>query len=125
MALFKRRRLFEPQDDGRFAVHLAPDAKQGILSLAEELEQLQSTDRPETRRLFPTAYPDDPERDAGYQIFARDQLIERIWADEFDGDPRTIDLYVRRLRMQIETDAADPRWLQTVWGVGYRMSDEV
>lgn len=77
MALFRRQRLFEPLDDGRFKVNLAPDAKKGILSLAEELEELQSTDRPETVRLFPTAYPDDPERDAGYQIFARDQLIEK------------------------------------------------
>lgn len=77
MALFRRRRLFEPLDDGRFGINLSPDAKQGILSLAEELDELQSTDRPETRRLFPTAYPDDPERDAGYQIFARDQLIEK------------------------------------------------
>lgn len=77
MVLFRRRKLFEPLDDGRFTVNLSPDAKSGILSLAEELEELQSTDRPETRRLFPTAYPDDPERDAGYQIFARDQLIEK------------------------------------------------
>ena len=58
------------------------------------------------------------------RAWTRDQLIDRIWGEEFDGDPRTIDLYVRRLRTQIETDAADPRWLQTVWGVGYRMSDE-
>ncbi|MGH1493784.1 MAG: DUF2017 family protein [Acidimicrobiales bacterium] len=77
MAFFRRQRLFEPRPDGRFNVQLSPDAKKGIVSLAEELEELQSTDRPETRRLFPTAYPDDPERDAGYQIFARDQLIEK------------------------------------------------
>ncbi len=77
MGLFRRQRLFEPRRDGRFDVNLTPDAKQGILSLAQELEELQSTDRPETRRLFPTAYPDDAERDAGYQIFARDQLIEK------------------------------------------------
>jgi hypothetical protein len=95
MALFRRRRLFEPLGDGRFAVHLAPDAKKGILSLAEELEELQSTDRPETRRLFPTAYPDDPERDAGYQIFARDQLIEKrraaveVIRQTVDGDALT------------------------------------
>ena len=39
---------------------------------------MQTTDRPELRRLFPTAYPDDPDRDAGYQVFARDlELIEK------------------------------------------------
>ena len=77
MALFRRQRMFVPKGDDRFEVKLSPEAVQGILSLAEELEELQSTDRPETRRLFPTAYPDDPERDAGYQIFARDQLISK------------------------------------------------
>lgn len=77
MALFRRQRMFVPKGDDRFEVKLSPEAVQGILSLAEELEELQSTDRPETRRLFPTAYPDDPERDAGYQVFARDQLIEK------------------------------------------------
>lgn len=77
MGLFRRDRLFVPRRDGRYEVTLSADARRGILSLAEELEELQTTDRPETRRLFPTAYPDDPERDAGYQIFARDQLIEK------------------------------------------------
>ena len=77
MALFRRERIFVPKGDDRFEVKLSAEAKQGILSLAEELDEVQSTDRPETRRLFPTAYPDDPERDAGYQIFARDQLIEK------------------------------------------------
>ncbi len=77
MALFRRQRIFAPRKDGRFDVRLVAEAKQGILALAEELEELQSTDRPETRRLFPTAYPDDPERDAGYQVFAKDQLIDK------------------------------------------------
>jgi len=57
------------------------------------------------------------------RAWTRDQLIEQTWGEEFDGDPRTIDLYVRRLRTQIEQDASDPRWLQTVWGVGYRLND--
>jgi hypothetical protein len=77
MGLFRRTKMFAPRPDGRFDVNLSPEAKEGIAALAQELEEVQSTDRPEVRRLFPTAYPDDPERDAGYQIFARDQLIEK------------------------------------------------
>jgi hypothetical protein len=77
MGLFRRQRMFEPVGDGRFRVNLPVDTRRGLLSLAEELEEIQSTDRPEVRRLFPTAYADDPERDAGYQVFARDQLIEK------------------------------------------------
>ncbi|MEM9563654.1 MAG: DUF2017 family protein [Actinomycetota bacterium] len=53
------------------------ETRRGLLSLAEELGEAQTGDRPELRRLFPTAYPDDPERDAGFQVFARDELIER------------------------------------------------
>ena len=71
------RRLFAPRRDGRFDVRLAAEVRAGIVSLADQLEEVQSTDGPETRRLFPTAYPDDPERDAGYQIFAKDQLISK------------------------------------------------
>lgn len=71
------RRLFSPTRDGRFKVRLAPDVRTIIVSLADQLEEVQTTDGPETKRLFPTAYPDDPERDAGYQVFARDQLISK------------------------------------------------
>ncbi len=87
--------MFAPRPDGRFDVNLAPDSKQALVSLAGELEEVQSTDRPETRRLFPTAYPDDPERDAGYQIFARDLLIEKrraavaVMRDTVDADVLT------------------------------------
>ncbi|MEL6983247.1 MAG: DUF2017 family protein, partial [Actinomycetota bacterium] len=68
---------FHPLGDGTFQVTLPAETRHGLLTLAEQIEEVQTTDRPELRRLFPTAYPDDPERDAGYQIFARDQLIEK------------------------------------------------
>lgn len=76
MALFRRRRLFEPAGPKGFRVRLAPEAREWIVGLADELEQLQTEDTPDTRRLFPTAYPEDPELDAGYQILARQQLID-------------------------------------------------
>ena len=53
-----------------------------------------------------------------------DQLLERVWEADFVGDPRTVDLHVRRLRAQIEDDPGAPRFLQTVWGIGYRMAEE-
>jgi hypothetical protein len=74
---FIRRLVFQPLGDGTFEVNLPTETRQGLLHMAEELAQFQTTDSPETRRLFPTAYPDDPERDAGYQIFARDLLVEK------------------------------------------------
>ncbi|MFI0357761.1 response regulator [Actinomadura sp. 9N407] len=53
------------------------------------------------------------------QAFTRDQLLERVWGWSF-GDSSTVTVHVRRLREKIEADAAAPRRLVTVWGVGYR-----
>ncbi len=57
------------------------------------------------------------------QAWTRAQLLERVWGAEFHGDPRTIDLHVRRLRSKIEDDPGDPRYVRTVWGVGYRFGE--
>lgn len=57
------------------------------------------------------------------RAWTRDQLIDRVWGRDFEGNERTVDLYVRRLRERIESDPSDPRWIETVWGVGYRMND--
>lgn len=55
--------------------------------------------------------------------WTRDQLLDRVWGRSFTGDSRTVDLHVRRLRAKIEEDASDPRFIETVWGVGYRMCE--
>ena len=62
--------------NGRFAVSFPPHVMALVTNLADQLEGLLDDDRPELRRLFPTAYTDDAERDAGYQVFARNELIE-------------------------------------------------
>jgi len=58
------------------------------------------------------------------RAWTRDQLIEKVWGRNFDGDARTVDLHVARLRSKIEDDPADPRFVETVWGVGYRFQEE-
>ena len=75
MGLFRRKRLFAAAGDG-FDVHLDDEVRPWVLSLAKQLDDLLDADADELRRLFPTAYPDDPERDAGYQILARQELID-------------------------------------------------
>jgi len=57
------------------------------------------------------------------RAWTRDQLLDRVWGNDFKGDARTVDLHVRRLRAKIERDAADPHYIETVWGVGYRMTE--
>ncbi len=54
-------------------------------------------------------------------VLTRSYLLSQVWGDDFDGDPRTIDVHVRWLREKIEEDASQPRVLQTVRGVGYRV----
>jgi DNA-binding response OmpR family regulator len=54
------------------------------------------------------------------QVFSRDQLMDRVWGYSAALDTGTVTVHVRRLREKIEDDPAHPRFLQTVWGVGYR-----
>ena len=52
--------------------------------------------------------------------FSRDQLMDRVWQFPFYSDTTTVTVHIRRLRSKIEADPSEPRWIQTVWGVGYR-----
>jgi DNA-binding response OmpR family regulator len=55
------------------------------------------------------------------QVFSRGQLLEQVWDSSADyQDPSTVTVHVRRLRQKIEADPDQPRWITTVWGVGYR-----
>ncbi len=54
------------------------------------------------------------------QVFSRSQLMDTVWRYSFYTDTSTVTVHVRRLRAKIEVDPSRPRWLQTVWGVGYR-----
>jgi DNA-binding response OmpR family regulator len=53
------------------------------------------------------------------QVFSRDQLLERVWGYDYAGETRTVDVHVHWLRAAIESDPGQPRYLQTVRGVGY------
>ena len=77
MVRFRRPKPFEALSDGRFRVNLARDVREFLVRLADEIDEIVTLDIPETRRLFPTAYPDDPEKDAGYQVLAREGLIDK------------------------------------------------
>lgn len=55
------------------------------------------------------------------QVFTRVQLLEQVWGSSVDWqDPATVTVHVRRVRQKIEKDLESPRWITTVWGVGYR-----
>ncbi len=56
------------------------------------------------------------------KVFSRDQLMSRVWGYEAALDTGTVTVHVRRLREKIEDAPSRPRFLQTVWGVGYRFA---
>ncbi len=55
------------------------------------------------------------------RVFSRDALMEHVWGSDRVVDERSIDSLVSRLRRKLESDDAAPRYLQTVWGAGYRL----
>jgi DNA-binding response OmpR family regulator len=56
------------------------------------------------------------------QVFSRDQIMDRVWGYEAALDTGTVTVHIRRLREKIEDEPSRPRFLQTVWGVGYRFN---
>ena len=58
------------------------------------------------------------------RVFTRDQLMEAVWGYTFAAETSTVTVHMRRLREKIEADPAQPRYLQTVWGVGYRFGGD-
>jgi len=54
------------------------------------------------------------------QVFTRDQLMEYVWQYSFYLDTSTVTVHIRRLRAKLEPDPERPRFIQTIWGVGYR-----
>lgn len=56
--------------------------------------------------------------------FSRGDLLDQVWGKEFDGYDHTVNTHINRLRGKIESDPAKPRFIQTVWGVGYRFAEQ-
>lgn len=59
-------------------------------------------------------------RNAG-RVLTRVQLIDRVWGSDYVGDTKTLDVHIKRLRAKIEKDPANPEFIQTVRGMGYKM----
>jgi DNA-binding response OmpR family regulator len=56
------------------------------------------------------------------RAFTREELMDRVWKYAFYTDTSTVTVHIRRLRAKLELDAERPRWIETVWGVGYRFA---
>lgn len=57
------------------------------------------------------------------RVFSREDLLSRVWGQDFYGDTRTVDVHIRHLREKLGEDPARPRFIETVRGVGYRFRE--
>ena len=58
-------------------------------------------------------------------VFTRDQILSELWEDDSSADPNTITVLVRKIREKIEDEPSKPKYLLTVWRVGYKLADRL
>ncbi len=56
------------------------------------------------------------------QVFSRDEILNRVWGWDYEGTPRTVDNLIAKLRQKLEDDPANPHHIQTLRGVGYKLT---
>jgi len=59
------------------------------------------------------------------RVYSRAELLDKVWNYRYEGYEHTVNSHINRLRNKIEEDPANPRYILTVWGVGYKFSDEL
>ena len=57
------------------------------------------------------------------RVLTRTQLIDRVWGSDYVGDTKTLDVHIKRLRSKIERDPAEPEYILTVRGLGYKFAN--
>jgi DNA-binding response OmpR family regulator len=86
----------------------------GARAVRRDGEPVQLTAREFDLLLFLARHPQ--------QAFTREQLMDYVWQYAFYTDTSTVTVHIRRLRAKLEADPEHPRWIETVWGVGYRFA---
>ena len=59
------------------------------------------------------------------QVFSKEQLFVRIWGYDYVGESATVTVHINRIREKIEEDPSNPQYIDTIWGVGYRLNSEM
>jgi len=57
------------------------------------------------------------------KALSREDILHRVWGEDYYGEEKIVDVNIRRLRMKIEEDPSNPRHITTVWGMGYKWTD--
>lgn len=112
-AVLRRGELVDAADDGS-AIEVGPvrmDTDRHVISVNGEQISLPLKEFELLEFLM---------RNAG-RVLTRMQLIDRVWGSDYVGDTKTLDVHIKRLRAKIEKDPANPEYIQTVRGMGYKM----
>jgi two-component system response regulator ResD len=108
------RRVSPPADEGEPPIEHGPlRVEPATRSVFLDGEELALTQREFDLLAYLAAHPG--------RVYSRDQLMEAVWDYPFFTDTSTVTVHVRRLRAKLGDDPADPRFIETVWGVGYRL----
>lgn len=59
------------------------------------------------------------------RVFTKSQIYQAVWKEDCLTDENTVMVHIRRLRKKIEADPSHPRYIQTVWGIGYKLGEAV
>lgn len=110
-ALLRRARSQGPENVQMIFGDLEVRSEEGVVLLRDEEIHLTKT---EFKLLVELA-------SAPGKVFSRETLLEKVWGYDYFGDGRLVDVHIRRLRTKIEPDAADPRYVVTVRGLGYKL----
>lgn len=94
--------------------HLMVDASQHLATAGGE--ELTLTPREFDLLWFLASHPQ--------QVFSRDQLLDRVWGFDFEGDGRTVDVHITRLRQKLLKTASAYQYIETIWGQGYRFKPQ-
>ncbi len=57
------------------------------------------------------------------RVYSREQIMDHLWGGEFFGEPRSADVHIQHIRQKVEPDPKNPRYIQTVRGMGYRFAE--
>ena len=115
-ALLRRRRAA-----ANASAHQGPVTVAGLLvDPARRLARLNERDIELTAHEFDLLYVLASNRGI---VFSRDALVQRVWGGDTHITERSVDTLVKRIRKKIEDDSAEPRFILTVWGTGYKFAD--
>jgi two-component system response regulator ResD len=108
------RRVSPPLDEAPPPIEVGPlRIDPGMRTVSLDGEEISLTQREFDLLAYLASHPG--------QVFSRDQLMDAVWGFPFYEDTSTVTVHVRRLRAKLGDDPSTPRFIETVWGVGYRL----